>query len=93
MDTKSNQIIVGIALVLIGGVIGWVMASKNYGQGPLANLQSIPSSANEIGICARLYGEGWRDNGVTPSGFLKCSKKGEQDIYVNLRPDTEPMLE
>ncbi len=45
MNKKQQNILVAFCILIIGGLIGFGIASRHYGVGPLRNLQSIPSSA------------------------------------------------
>ena len=43
----QNQILIAVGLILVGGLIGWVLAEREYGNGPLADLDSMRSEAND----------------------------------------------
>ncbi len=54
-----------IGLVLIGGLIGWAVASRSYGGGPIAGLQGQYSSADFSELtCAesnQFLADAWQD--------------------------------
>lgn len=46
MKQKETNILIGIALVAVGGVIGWLATARHYNAGPLAGLSGQESQAD-----------------------------------------------
>lgn len=48
MTQKEINILIGIALFVVGGVVGWLATARHYNAGPLAGLDSQKSQADYV---------------------------------------------
>lgn len=53
---KQKSFIIGVGIFILGGVVGGLVFTRHYGVGPLAKLQSVPTSANSPSeVCNGLF--------------------------------------
>ncbi len=52
---KQKKFLIGVAIFIFGGIVGGLVFTRHYNVGPLANLASRSSSANEGQNCNVLY--------------------------------------
>ncbi len=54
---KNKNLLIGLGLLVLGVVLGWSFTARYYGEGPIAGLSGLYSSANEapLGLCPREY--------------------------------------